>query len=169
DRRRAARRQSVGVRAGALGADRVRAAPPALVRLPPPHLLMSRTPTLRSSAPWRVLDGFGSATRAASRYAKPGSVDELAELLARARSEDLNVTFRGSGRSYGDASLNTGGLVIDIRGLDRMLRWDPEGGIAELEPGVTIEGLWRRTLEDGWWPAVVPGTYHPTMGGCVAM
>ena len=129
---------------------------------------MPARPTLRSSAPWRVLDGFGSA-RAASRYARPDSVDELAELLARARDEHLPVTFRGSGRSYGDAALNSRGLVIDVRGLDRMLRWDPEGGIAEMQPGVTIEGLWRRTLEDGWWPAVVPGTYHPTMGGCVAM
>src|SRR5439155_23291644 len=28
---------------------------------------------------------------------------------------------------------------------------------------------WRHALPDGWWPAVVPGTMFPTLGGCVAM
>ena len=37
------------------------------------------------------------------------------------------------------------------------------------EPGLTIEGLWRRTIQDGYWPAVVPGTMHPTLGGCLSM
>ena len=39
----------------------------------------------------------------------------------------------------------------------------------EAEPGLTIEGLWRRTIQDGYWPAVVPGTMLPTLGGCLAM
>nr|MBC8332802.1 FAD-binding oxidoreductase [Anaerolineae bacterium] len=33
----------------------------------------------------------------------------------------------------------------------------------------TIQQLWQYTLEDGWWPAVVPGTMTPTVGGCLAM
>lgn len=124
---------------------------------------------LRATAPWRVLDGFGGSVRAACRYAAPRSVDELAEVLARAQAEGLSVTFRGSGRSYGDAALNSGGLVVDATGLDRLIRWEPETGLLEAEAGLTIEGLWRRTLEDGYWPAVVPGTMLPTLGGCVAM
>ncbi len=124
---------------------------------------------LRAVAPWRVLDGFGNAQRAASRCVRPRDVDELAALLSRARDEGLAVSFRGSGRSYGDASLNTGGLAIDVRGMDRVLAFDPATGVAELEPGVTIEQLWRLGLPHGWWPHVVPGTMFPTMGGCVAM
>jgi hypothetical protein len=27
----------------------------------------------------------------------------------------------------------------------------------------------RYILEDGWWPAVVPGTFKPTLGGCAGM
>ncbi len=130
---------------------------------------MSALPSLRSSAPWRVLEGFGSAQRAASRWVCPKSVEELADTFRRAREEGLSIVFRGSGRSYGDASLNGGGLVVDNRGMDRMLRWDPIEGVADLEAGMTIEGLWRRTIQDGYWPAVVPGTMFPTMGGCVAM
>ena len=65
-------------------------------RLPPP---------LRIRAPRRVLDGFGRSVLASCRFAAPRSVDELQEVVAAARREGLTVTFRGSGRSYGDASL----------------------------------------------------------------
>lgn len=126
-------------------------------------------PTLRSNAPWRVLDGFGRAVRGACRFAAPRSAEELGDVLAQARREGLSVAFRGAGRSYGDASIHREGLVVDGTGLTRVHRWEPETGIFECEPGVTIEGLWRRTIEDGYWPAVVPGTMRPTLGGCVAM
>lgn len=125
--------------------------------------------SLRASAPWRVVDGFGGSRRAATRWARPESVEALAAVLARAAAERLPVVFRGAGRSYGDASLNAGALTVDNRGLARVLAWDPERGVAELEPGVTIAGLWRQALPAGWWPRVVPGTMHPTIGGCVAM
>ena len=124
---------------------------------------------LRARAPWRVLDGYGRAVQAACRYAAPRSGDELRELLQRAQGEGLTVGFRGAGRSYGDASLNAPGLVFDLQSMARMLQWDPVSGIVNVEPGLTIEGLWRRTLEDGWWPAVVPGTMRPTLGGCLSM
>jgi decaprenylphospho-beta-D-ribofuranose 2-oxidase len=125
--------------------------------------------SLRTQAPWRVLDGFGRSLRAACRYAAPRDGEELAALLARAREEGLSVTFRGSGKSYGDAALNGAGLVLDLTQFNRALCWDPEAGVIEAEPGLTIEGLWRRTIEDGFWPAVVPGTMFPTLGGCLAM
>jgi decaprenylphospho-beta-D-ribofuranose 2-oxidase len=126
-------------------------------------------PLLRQHAPRRVLDGFGRAVLASSRYAVPDSVDELIALVQQGRAEGLRVAFRGSGRSYGDASLNGDGLVIDGTRLNRMIGWDPATGIAEVEGGLTIEGLWRRTITDGYWPHVVPGTMFPTMGGCLSM
>jgi len=53
--------------------------------------------------------------------------------------------------------------------MNRVLDWDPEAGRIRLEPGVTIRQLWEYVLEDGWWPAVVPGTAKPTIGGCAGM
>lgn len=125
--------------------------------------------TLRARSPWRVLGSFGQAVNGACRYVAPESVDELSSTLARAHEEGLTVAFRGAGRSYGDASINAGGLIVDTQRLTRVHRWDPGAGEFECEPGVTVEGLWRRTIEDGYWPAVVPGTMRPTMGGCLAM
>jgi decaprenylphospho-beta-D-ribofuranose 2-oxidase len=123
----------------------------------------------RIRAPLRVIDGFGRSVRAACRYVEPRSVEELAFALQQANREGLTVAFRGAGRSYGDAAINTGGMVVDATGLNRMLDWDPSTGVLEAEAGLTIEGLWRRTIEDGYWPSVVPGTMRPTLGGCVAM
>ncbi|HVY31875.1 MAG TPA: FAD-binding oxidoreductase [Polyangiaceae bacterium] len=123
----------------------------------------------RVRAPLRVVDGFGRSTLAACRFLEPRSVEELAGIMGQAQSEGISVAFRGAGRSYGDASINSRGLVIDATGLNRLLDWNPTTGVLEAEAGLTIEGLWRRTIEDGYWPTVVPGTMRPTLGGCVSM
>ncbi|MGC4065733.1 MAG: FAD-binding oxidoreductase [Polyangiaceae bacterium] len=125
--------------------------------------------SLRNDAPRRILDGFGRAVSGSCRYEKPASIEALVSLVRRAKEEGLTVTFRGCGRSYGDAALNTRGIVIDLSALDRILAWDPNTGRIEAEAGLTIESLWQRTIADGYWPAVVPGTMHATLGGCIAM
>jgi FAD/FMN-containing dehydrogenase len=122
-----------------------------------------------SSTSWRVLAGFGRSMRAACRYVVPRSTEELAALFAWAKNEGQTLGFRGAGCSYGDAALNQGGIVVDTSQLNHVLDWDPSTGIIETEAGLTIEGLWRRTVQDGYWPAVVPGTMKPTLGGCLAM
>ncbi len=125
--------------------------------------------SLRTSAGWRVLDGFGGSVRALSRSVCPTSVDELARVFAAARAEGLSVSFRGAGRSYGDASLNSGQLAVDGRGMRRILAFDRETGVVEAEGGASIAEVWRRTLPEGWWPTVVPGTMFPTLAGCTTM
>lgn len=120
-------------------------------------------------SPRRVHDGFGFAVRGVSPTVRPGSADEVAEVYALATAEGLTVGMRGNGRSYGDAALNRGGVVLDTTGMNRVLSFDAEAGVAEVEPGVTIERLWRHALPLGWWPSVVPGTMFATMGGCAAM
>ena len=124
---------------------------------------------LKTRAAWRVLDGFGGSLRSLSRSVAPATVDELAAVFVAARAEGLKVSFRGAGRSYGDASLNTGGLSVDGRAMRRILSFDRERGILEAEGGASIAEVWRHTLPQGWWPAVVPGTMFPTLAGSVAM
>ena len=119
--------------------------------------------------PRRVYDGFGFATRSVSMFARPQSGAEVQQLMLNAQSEGYTVALRGSGRSYGDAAMNGGNLVLDMTGMRRVLAWDPATGVIDVEPGVTIEDVWRLCLKDGWWPAVVPGTMFPTIGGCLAM
>jgi len=103
----------------------------------------------------------------ASYLYRPTQVEQVAELFDLVQQRGGTLTFRGSGRSYGDASMNAGSVVVDIRRMRRILEWNPDTGIIRIEPGVTIQQLWQYTLEDGWWPPVVPGTMFPTLGGCL--
>ncbi|KAF0106051.1 MAG: FAD/FMN-containing dehydrogenase, partial [Anaerolineaceae bacterium] len=81
----------------------------------------------------------------------------------------LTVTLRGAGKSYNDAALNGGGIVLDLRRMDRILAWNTGSGSVTVEPGVTLRQLWQAVLPDGWWPPVVSGTMTTTLGGCLGM
>ena len=115
------------------------------------------------------LTGFGRAHRAVSYLYRPTHVEQISAVFDLARQHGMSVTLRGAGRSYGDPATNAGQIVLDLQRMNRILAWNPETGVIRVEPGVTIRQLWEYTLEDGWWPAVVPGTMAPTVGGCLAM
>ena len=125
-----------------------------------------RGPAPRS---WEYVEGWGMAVGAHSRVLRPRSAAEIAACFAAAREHGCSLGLRGTGNSYGDASINARGWVLDVSRMNRILRWDPATGIAELEPGVTVEQLWKHILPDGWWPAVVSGTAFPTVAGALAM
>jgi FAD/FMN-containing dehydrogenase len=113
------------------------------------------------------LENFGHSLETMAYLYRPTNAGQVADLFEQARARGTSVTLRGSGRSYGDAALNAGGVIIDLRRMNRILEWDPETGIIVMEPGVTIQQLWQHIIEDGWWPPVVPGTMFPTIGGCL--
>ncbi len=115
------------------------------------------------------VEGWGRAVGAAGYVYRPTTVDEVREVLALARAHGVPVVPRGAGRSYGDAALLAEAVVLDLSGMDRIVGWDASTGIVDVEPGVTFRELWRSTLGDGWWPAVVTGTMTPTLGGGLAM
>ncbi len=115
------------------------------------------------------LTGFGMRDHADGYLYRPTTVDEIRGVLDLARATGRKVTLRGAGRSYGDASLGSEAILIDVRRMDRILSWDPSTGLVDCEAGLTLEGLWRHTIEDGWWPPVTSGTMFPTLAGALAM
>ncbi|HEX6508319.1 MAG TPA: FAD-binding oxidoreductase [Chloroflexota bacterium] len=112
------------------------------------------------------LEGWAMLARSMGYVYRPSTVEGIREVVRLACETGRSVVPRGSGFSYGDTSMNSENIVLETRRLNRILDWDPRAGIIRIEPGVTIGQLWRYTLEDGWWPAVVPGTMFPTLGGC---
>lgn len=116
-----------------------------------------------------AVEAWGMALSSRAHVVRARSAAEIAGAFEAARRAGLPVGLRGAGNSYGDAAMNAGGILVETTGMDRIISWDPAEGIAVVEPGVTVEALWRTTLPDGWWPAVVPGTMRPTWGGCAAM
>lgn len=120
------------------------------------------------TAPVVTLEGWGMHNHASSRLLRPQQTSEIADLFAQVAASGGSIGLRGAGCSYGDAALNDAQYALDCTALNRILAWDPASGQVTVEPGVTIAQLWQRTLPDGWWPAVVPGTSVVTIGGAAA-
>ena len=120
---------------------------------------------------WReeLVNGWGGAVGGVAEVARVRTAAEIEEIFADARRDGFSIGLRGSGCSYGDAAMNTGGHVLDLSRMDRILELDPISGTARVEPGVRIRELWRVGIRHGWWPAVVPGTMEVSVGGAAAM
>ena len=115
------------------------------------------------------VEGWGMSSSSLSYVSRPVNTDGISEVFEQARRTGRKVGLRGAGRSYGDASLNAEGILLELTRMRRILSWDPQAGVITVEPGVTIQQLWQYTIEDGWWPSVVSGTMFPTLGGAAAM
>ncbi len=115
------------------------------------------------------LQNFGRSLEAPSWLFEPQDAAEVAEIFALARREGLKVALRGAGRSYNDAALNGGGIVMRFNNMNRIESWDARVGVLEAQPGVTLEQVWQQVLPDGWWPPVVSGTMKTTLGGCLGL
>lgn len=115
-----------------------------------------------------LLENFGHSLKAPAYRFQPKTAPEILEVFRLAKKTGLTITARGAGRSYNDASLNGGGIVLDLSSMNHILEWDPASGLVRCEPGVTLQQLWQRVLPDGWWPPVVSGTMNTTLGGCLA-
>lgn len=113
------------------------------------------------------LENFGHSIQRPVYLYRPTHAEQVAEIFKLARASGTPIALRGAGRSYGDAALASGMIVLDLQRMNRILAWNPETGVITVEPGVTIERLWRYILEDGWWSPVMPGTMFPTIGGCL--
>ncbi len=118
---------------------------------------------------YHYVEAWGMCAGADARVLRPRSVEEVLAVYREARAAGVSLALRGGGNSYGDASVNSRGYVLDIGRMNRLLAFDPESGVAEVEGGFTIAQLWKHILPFGWWPRVVSGTMFPTVAGAAAM
>lgn len=115
---------------------------------------------------WKTdtLMGWGRVLSATSEIARPERVQALEATVIKEPAPAV-----GNCRSYGDAALNNNGRSIDMTRLDRILDFDPETGVLEVEAGIKLGELTRLFAPKGWLPAVLPGTGFATVGGAIAM
>ena len=97
--------------------------------------------------------------------ARPERLSQLARALTAV--DRRGVIVHAGGRSYGDAALNAGGQAILTSRLDRLIDFDPAGGVLVAEAGVSFEDLRRLLLPRGFLAPVTPGTAFATLGGAV--
>ena len=113
--------------------------------------------------------GFGMSVGGRAKVMRPTSADQLVDVFGATQRDGSSIALRGAGCSYGDASTNNNGRVLDMTAMNRILSFDAQTGIAICEPGVTVRDLWRRSVSSGYWPQVVSGTMDVSMGGAAAM
>lgn len=115
---------------------------------------------------WTPLRSWGGGPGTRSLWVQPASLQALRDsMLAH---NPRGFIPRGCGRSYGDACLNDGGTVADMRGFDQVSAFDASTGDLECGAGLTIAALMQRFLPLGFAPPVCPGTAFVTLGGAVA-
>ena len=112
-------------------------------------------------------ENFGHSLKAPAYRILVKNSEDIYEAFQLAKKNGLTVTARGTGISYNDASLNGGGIVLDMTGMNQILEWDPASGVVRCESGVTLQQLWQKVEPDGWWSPVVSGTMKTTLGGCL--
>lgn len=114
------------------------------------------------------VEAWGRSSASAAYVFRPVNIEGILEVFELARKSGVRVAIKGGGNSYGDVFQAREGIVIDLSRMTRVTEWDPGTGVIVCEPGITIDSLWRYTIEDGWWPPVVSGTSRVTLGGALS-
>lgn len=79
-----------------------------------------------------------------------GSLEDVTAALDRARRAGTPVSIAGGRHAMGGQQFCSGGLLLDTRGLDRVLSVDEERGLVEVEAGIQWPAL-VDALADGSW------------------
>lgn len=100
----------------------------------------------------------------------PESAEEISRILTIANRERISVVPRGAGTgTTGGALPVSGGIVISMDRLNRILRIDPDNMIAVVEPSVITSELQRRLEHYGlFYPPDPASADKCTIGGNVA-
>lgn len=112
-------------------------------------------------------DDFGHViSRRPAAVATPGTIQELADLIARAAREGRVVVPRGEGHSTGGQAQSDGGVVADLRRLDAVVEIGPDRVL--VEAGARWSHLLDATLPHGLTPPVLTNFLELSVGGTLA-
>jgi decaprenylphospho-beta-D-ribofuranose 2-oxidase len=100
--------------------------------------------------------------------AYPENRGQCIETVEFCRRNGLAICPRGSGRSYGDAILNDGQLLLDLAGMNRISSFDPDSGRVTVEAGARIVDILRRCHHLGFTVPASPTDSTISVGGAMA-
>jgi decaprenylphospho-beta-D-ribofuranose 2-oxidase len=118
--------------------------------------------------PRRSLSGWGRTSYGSCRVIQPRDTEDVLDTLVSAGRDGGGAIARGGGRSYGDAAQNSGGTVLDMTALDRIVSVDAERRLVTAQAGATLAQLMARLAPYGLTLPVLPGTRHVTLAGAIA-
>ena len=101
--------------------------------------------------------------------ARPESAAEVVEILRKASAERTAVTAAGGQTSTTGASITDRGVVVSLRGMNRIIDIDRDGRTARVEAGVGLGELKRAVSAEGLLFAPDPTSEDDvTIGGAIA-
>jgi glycolate oxidase FAD binding subunit len=102
---------------------------------------------------------------------EPASVEECAELMAKAARDRLRVAFVGGATALGLGNPGAApDLVVCTRRLDRVVDYAPEDQVIVAEAGLTLARLAELTAANAqWFGADAPHRERATLGGLTAV
>ena len=101
--------------------------------------------------------------------ARPTSPMEVVELVKEAAASRTPITAAGGQTSTTGASITDRGLILSLRGMDRVLDIDPVARTARVEAGVLLGEFKRRLAGDGLlFPPDPTSEEDVTIGGAIA-
>jgi FAD/FMN-containing dehydrogenase len=101
--------------------------------------------------------------------ARPSCAAEVAEIVREASSTRTPITAVGAQTSTTAASISDEGIILSLRGMDRVLEVDPERRTVRVEPGALVGDVKRAALADGLlFPPDPTGEEWSTIGGAIA-
>lgn len=82
----------------------------------------------RAPRHFEYVEGWGMACGHHGRVWRPQNAEQVAGVLAAAAARGTSLALRGAGCSYGDASMNSAGEVLDLTAMNRILSFEPAAG-----------------------------------------
>ncbi len=105
--------------------------------------MSAESENLPSFMEWEGVPSLVGSIRARSLVARPVSVDQCRETLAYCREHDLKICPRGAGRSYGDQALLDGQVLLDVKGMNRILEFDEAKKQITVEAGIRLIDIYE--------------------------
>ena len=101
--------------------------------------------------------------------ARPASIEDVAEVMLRAQKDRIPVTTAGAQSSTTAASITDEGILLSMRGLDRISEVDEAARTVRVEAGALVGDIKRKAAACGLLFAPDPTSEEEsTIGGAIA-
>jgi glycolate oxidase len=101
---------------------------------------------------------------------RPETIEEVREIVRYANTELIPVIARGAGSgTSGHTVPIDGGIVLDLKRMNRILAIRPQDMLCKVEPGVVCDDLNKALQPHGlWFPSAPESGRIATIGGTIA-
>lgn len=113
-------------------------------------------------------DFIGYYQGKADVYVKPVDDEDVQTVMKIAYANKLNVTIRGVGTNLAGSTIPDGGVVLDMSGMNKILKLDEDTLTITVEPGVILKDLIKYVEDRGYLYAPDPAEKGASIGGNVS-